>query len=143
MYIESLLVIFPNHEFTIEDNYGRIIENIKEIVKTFKFELNGHQIELVDANPRNCKIETEYNPQCHGTNGCIEGCIEIENVKYTVDGEEESDLSISGIEYHQAFGDYLAIEIIINKDEEDYDYESVSSQDLEQISDKINELAYN
>lgn len=136
MYIESLLVIFPNHEFTIEDNYGRIIENIKEIVKTFKFELNGHQIELVDANPRSCKIGTEYDPQCGETNGCIE----IKNVKYTVDGEEESDLSISGIEYRQEFVDNLDIETNIDGNE---DYKSLCPQDFQQISDKIYELAYN
>lgn len=136
MYIESLLVIFPNHEFTIEDNYGRIIENIKEIVKTFKFELDGHKIELVDANPRSCKIETEYDPQYGGENGCIE----IKNVKYTVDGEEESDLSISGIEYRQEFVDNLDIETNIDGNE---DYKSLSSQDFQQISDKMYELAYN
>ena len=136
MYIESLLVIFPNHEFTIEDNYGRIIENIKEIVKTFKFELNGHKIELVDANPRSCKIETEYDPKYGGENGCIE----IKNVKYTVDGEEESDLSISGIEYRQEFVDNLFIEINIDGGE---DYKSLCPQDFQQISDKIYELAYN
>ena len=136
MYIKSLLVIFPNHEFTIEDNYGCIIENIKEIVKTFKFELNGHKIELVDANPRNCEIGTEYDPQCDETNGCIE----IRNVKYTVDGKEESDLSISGIEYRQEFVDNLFIEIHIDGGE---DYKSLCPKDFQQISDKIYELAYN
>lgn len=136
MYLEDLLVIFPNHEFTIEDDYCRIIKNIKEVVKRFKFELNGHQIELVDASPISCKIETEYDPQCRETNGCIE----IKNVKYTVDGEEESDLYITGIEYHQAFGDYLALAIKTNIDD-DEDYISVSSQDLERISDIIYEVA--